>query len=121
MPRPGVSVMVEGSSDPARPLPPDPMPPEPEPMPDPVADFRFLPAAPTTDDDLTLDGSLSTPAEHIVEYRWQQVFPESGEPSTGQPRNVGAQPVGPVVFSLTVTLDDGRSHHRQRGVTVTAA
>jgi hypothetical protein len=126
MPRPGVTVTIVGSGLRPRPLPPEPEPPEPpvepepEPIPDPVADFFFTPSQPTTDDPITVDGSLSTPAEHIDRYSFARDMPDPTN-TYDQPWDMGPMPAGPCVVTLIVRLEDGRSARRQRGVTVVAA
>jgi hypothetical protein len=91
------------------------------PIPDPTADFTFTPANPTTADEITCDGSLSTPAEGIDQYSWQRMTPNPTN-SYDHPWVMGPQPAGAVVVALTVRLADGRtSASRQRGVNVTAA
>lgn len=96
--------------------------PPPEPIPDPVADFVVVPSSPTVLSDVSLDGSISTPAEHIVLYRWRQVMPEGGGevPTEAPVLRLGMLAAGLYVISLIVELADGRTHQRQRTFTVTA-
>jgi hypothetical protein len=95
-------------------------PPPPEPIPDPVADFTWTPANPTTDDRVTFDASPSTPAEHIDRYSWLLMMGGEGN-SYDQPWTTGPFAAGNVVVELGVRLADGRTARRQRGFVVAAA
>lgn len=89
--------------------------------PDPVADFTISPAAPTTDDVITVDGSPSTPAGDITEFQWQRMAPNPAN-SYDQPWVQGPLAAGPAVWRLIVKLADGRtSAMTQRTVAITAA
>jgi hypothetical protein len=92
-----------------------------EPIPDPVADFAFAPTAATTADVVTFDGSIATPADHIVAYEWTQLMPSGGDPAEGKVLERQFPEVGPMVMQLTVRLADGRSHYRSRGVNIVEA
>lgn len=93
------------------------------PIPEPVADFTWMPTAPTTATPVTLDASLSTPAAYIDGYEWQELMGDGDPWIVYIPATlVGPLPVGPHLFQLRVHLSDGRwSAPRARGFMVTAA
>ena len=100
--------------------PPPPRPEPPEPIADPVADFTWTPASPTTADRVTFDASISTPAEHIDRYSWTLLMGGEGN-SYDQPWTTGPFAAGNVVMELSVRLADGRTARRQRALVVAEA
>lgn len=92
------------------------------PIPEPLADFTWTPASPTTATPVQLDARISTPAEYIDAYEWRNVLSDGDFVAGPALRNMGLLAAGPYVWSVRVHVIDGRlSAPQQRGWMVTAA